>query len=249
MARNAFSALDMSDDEDEEVQLSNKIGSKPTKKASGSSKPARGNAKSEKSVNKNRGGKAVGTTKKREKDRHVSGTGRGKGVKKGGAGAHNWGTGSENVEGDGAYVAGDDDGENAESQEDNSPPGISYDEWQAQQRKNTDSEAFKTLKTRKADTNFAGAKLLKKTDGDAVLLPEGQKKQKKKKKQAKKQFIDANITVKNTDTGDRPPRRDRGDRRNGGGRGRGGDRKGRGGRGNRGQGIKLNSANEFPALG
>ena len=113
MARNAFSALDMSDDEDEEVQLSNKIGSKSTKKATGSSKPAR-SVKSEKSVNKNRGGKAAGTTKKREKDRHVSGTGRGKGVKKGGAGAHNWGTGSENVEGDGTYVAGDDDGENAD---------------------------------------------------------------------------------------------------------------------------------------
>ena len=172
-------------------------------------------------------------------------------MKKGGAGAHNWGTGTENLDGEGGDGAGEED-ENAENQEDSAPPGISYDEWQAQQSKNTNSEAFKVLEKPKTKSDFKGAKLLKKTDGEAVLLPEGQKKAKKKKNQAKKQFIDANITVKNSDSGDRPPRRDRGDRRNGGGRGRGGN-KGRGNRGggrsSRGQGIKLNNANEFPALG
>ena len=260
MARNAFSALSMSDDDEDEVQLSNKIGSKQGKKGPSGSRSANANpvsgksrqgAKSEKSVNKNRGGKSAGTTKKREKDRHVSGTGRGRGVKKGGAGAHNWGTGTENLDGEGGDGAGEED-ENAENQEDSAPPGISYDEWQAQQSKNTNSEAFKVLEKPKTKSDFKGAKLLKKTDGEAVLLPEGQKKAKKKKNQAKKQFIDANITVKNSDSGDRPPRRDRGDRRNGGGRGRGGN-KGRGNRGggrsSRGQGIKLNNANEFPALG
>ena len=259
MSRNAFSALDMSDDDEEEVQLSNRIGSKSGKKGPGSSsvansnpvtnKPNRG-VKSEKSVNKNRGGRAPGTTRRREKDRHVSGTGRGKGVKKGGAGAHNWGTGTENVEGDNNEND-PDQAEDAENEEEY-VPGISYDEWQAQQQKNTNSEAFKALEKPSVRSDFKGAKVLKKTEGEAILLPEGQKKQKKKKKQVRKQFIDANITVNNGDSGnDRPPRRDR---RNGGGRGgRGNDRSrgrgGRGGRSGRGQGIKLNNANEFPALG
>ena len=59
------------------------------------------------------------------------------------------------------------------------------------------------------------------------------KRNKEKEKQVRKQFIDANITVNNGDSGnDRPLRRDR---RNGGGRGgRGNDRsRGRGGRGGR----------------
>ena len=62
MARNAFSALDMSDDDEDEVQLSNKIGSKQGKKGPSGSRSANANpvsgksrqgAKSEKSVNKN----------------------------------------------------------------------------------------------------------------------------------------------------------------------------------------------------
>ena len=76
MSRNAFSALDMSDDDEEEVQISNRIGSKSGKKGPGGSsvansnpvtnKPTRG-VKSEKSVNKNRGGRVPSTTRRRKK--------------------------------------------------------------------------------------------------------------------------------------------------------------------------------------
>ena len=107
MSRNAFSALDIDDDE-EEVQVSNRIGSKSGKKGPAGSSAANSNPVTNKP---NRGvtwkgceqepwWKGTWYHEKKKKDRHVSGTGRGKGVKKGGAGAHNWGTGTEDVEGD-----------------------------------------------------------------------------------------------------------------------------------------------------
>ena len=89
MARNAFSALDLSDDEEEtpRVNRSRKTG-QSAPKVGGSTRsdnlPVGGKGKrgvkSEKSTNKQRGGRPAGTTKKREFDRHVSGTGRGRGA-------------------------------------------------------------------------------------------------------------------------------------------------------------------------
>ena len=101
----AFAILGSSDDEESTVQTSRtRVKSTKKKVASGSrgtqndSIPTR-KIKGVKSQGRNkeqRGGQLKGTTRKREKDRHVSGTGRGKGqAKDGAAGNNNWGIGDE----------------------------------------------------------------------------------------------------------------------------------------------------------
>ena len=92
-----FAILDSSDDEDTNSRARSSIKSKTVAVSKGTQNDSipTGKIKGVKSQGRNkeqRGGRTAGTTRKREKDRHVSGTGRSKGQAKGGAGAHNWGT-------------------------------------------------------------------------------------------------------------------------------------------------------------
>lgn len=253
MARNAFSALDLSDDDEEEtprVNRSRKTGQTAPKVSSSTrsdnlpvgNKGRRG-VKSEKSTNKQRGGRAPGTTKKREFDRHVSGTGRGRGAKKGGAGAHNWG--KDGAEADPIDTAENNEETVEDAQEDDSPPGISYEEWQAQEAERLAGlDAFKPKQKKKVDTDFGGRKLVKRSEGEARFEAAPKKAKKKKEVKQKNLFLDAKITVQSSD--DRPQRREN-RRGNRDGRGRGG----RNAKGQRGGGkvLKLNDTNAFPALG
>lgn len=260
MARNAFSALDLSDDEEEtpRVSRSRKTVGQSAPKLAGTTRSdnlpagnkARRGVKSEKSSNKQRGGRPAGTTKKREFDRHVSGTGRGRGVKKGGGGAHNWG--KDGVETAVADASEDiDEADDAEA-EDEGPTGISYAEWQAQEAERLAGlDAFKPKQKKKVNTDFEGRKMVKRSEGEARWEAAPKKAKKKKEIKQKNLFLGANITVQSSD--DRPQRRDRDDRR-----GNRDDRRGRGGRGGRGgkgqrggntRSLKLNDTNAFPALG
>ena len=192
MAKNAFSALDLSDDEDEDVSQTRrqttsrtagtKVPSKPLTSTKSDNLPdlkskAR-SAKSEKSANKQRGARGVGTTKKREFDRHVSGNGAKRGVKKDGAGAHNWG--AEGVTGDASIMEGDDENV-AEEAVDEGPAGISYEKWQAAEKERlAASDAFKPLAKRTVRSDFSGAKVVEKGDGDAIFVAESKKGKKQK---------------------------------------------------------------------
>lgn len=263
MAMNAFSALDLSDDEEEDVSqtrrttssrnVTTKVPSRPLGSTKSDNLPdpksKSRSVKSEKSTNKQRGARGAGTTKKREFDRHVSGNGAKRGVKKGGAGAHNWGT--EGVEGDASIMEGDD--ENAvEEAADEGPPGISYEEWQAAEKERlASSEAFKPLAKRTVKSDFAGAKVMKKGDGEAIFVAESKKSKKQKEVKQKNLFLGANITVKDSNADERPYERRRGGR--GGDNGRRGGKGGsgrRGGRGGKAGGkVDLLDKKAFPALG
>ena len=264
MARNAFSALGLSDDEDDTPRVTKprkttgqgapKVSNRSDNLPAGNRGTRRG-VKSEKNGNKQRGGRPAGTTKKREFDRHVSGTGRGRGVKKGGGGAHNWG--KDGAEATGADASDDVDEIVEAEAEDEGPAGISYADWQAQEAERLAGlDAFKPKQKKKVNTDFEGRKMVKRSEGEARWEAAPKKSKKKKEIKQKNLFLGANITVQSSD--DRPQRRDRDDRR-GGNRDdrRGGnrdDRRGRGGGGGNSQrggnrSLKLNDTNAFPALG
>ena len=96
-------------------------------------------------------------------------------------------TGTENVEGDNNEND-PDQAEDVENEEEY-VPGISYDEWQAQQQKNTNSEAFKALEKPSVRSDFKGAKVLKKTEGRSHPSPGRPKETKEKEKQVRKHLL------------------------------------------------------------
>lgn len=124
---NPFSAL--GDDSDDEGN---------TKRTSKTQISNRGKTNTKKVTNDKRGqrgGKARGTTTKREKDRHVSGTGRSKGTAKNGAGSRNWGTDKDELAGqqDAAKETAEGDEEAAPAEPEEPDNTVTYAEYMASQ--------------------------------------------------------------------------------------------------------------------
>ncbi|KAL3763496.1 hypothetical protein ACHAWU_009180, partial [Discostella pseudostelligera] len=152
-----------------------------------------------------RGGRGPPRDGKRTHDRR-SGTGRGKEIKKGGGGGHNWGSDQNDAKkAEGAVTEGKEDENGMEltetepvaeeeveeeevveakepEPEDNT---MSYDEYLAQKSR-PDSEAFKPLEERAVDNEFAGKVSAKKETEDFLVMGGG-KQPKKKGSGAKKE--------------------------------------------------------------
>ena len=173
---NPFSLLgDDSDDEGSNTRTNaTKVSRKETKKprtqnANVATDKAR--KKGGKQKNSQRGGKDVGTTRKREKDRHVSGTGRGKGTSKGGAGSRNWGTEADELAADQDVAAErNQDYEEAAEPEEPEAPTMSYDEYMASKGGN-----------KKVEKSFKSFNTVEKKGIDAIFERKKVKKERKKK--------------------------------------------------------------------
>lgn len=212
---------------------------------------------------------------KRTHDRK-SGTGRGKEVKKGGGGAHNWGN-DKNLarRNEGAIVEGEEDlAEDAIPEErehttvkvEEEPPEdktISYDEY-LKTKARPDNANFAPVKEREVTNEFANVKAAVAVEED-FFVKDGAKGQKKKgvKTVDEKQTIEVGFRVADPNTDRRSNNRRDGDRRNSGGRGRGGRSSGGRGRGGGGRGrgsgrgrgggrgdsgLNVNDSGAFPSL-
>lgn len=164
---------------------------------------------------------------KREYDRR-SGTGRGKDVKKNGAGAHNWGEpGTDAVEGEEAAAAVPVEGEAVEEVEPEVVvQELTMDEYEAVRAAKRTGEAFGALKASKAVAAVEGDRYVKDTNVQEGFMQFGAAKEKRvrNRKSNKERFTDVAFKIKSSDAP--PPERE--ERRGGGGEG-GGFRGGRGG--------------------
>lgn len=167
---------------------------------------------------------------KREYDRR-DGSGRGKDVKKNGAGAHNWGEpGTDAVEGEEAAAA-PVEGEAAEEVE---PEVVvvqlTMEEYEAVRAAKRTGEAFGALKASKTVEDVSGDRYEKNTNVQEGFMQFGGAKEKRvrnTKKQVKTRFTDTSFKIRSADAP--PPERE--ERRGGDRGGRGGSRGGsRGGR-------------------
>lgn len=171
---------------------------------------------------------------KREFDRH-SGTGRGKEIKKQGAGGHNWGKEGEIL--DDANVGARDDDENANNDGEEVEPEeevieFSLDEYNEQLKEKRSGDAFKKLENRSVSSDAIEGKVLKnERNVETNFIMAGGPKEKKNRnrkqgaRKGKQLAFEGRIRSENDD-GD-----DRGGYRSGRGGYRGGGRGGRGGRG------------------
>jgi plasminogen activator inhibitor 1 RNA-binding protein len=204
-----------------------------------------------------RGGRAPARDGKRQYDRR-SGTGRGREVKKGGGGARNWGSDKNEarqaeglVDEDAVVPAAEEvteskedvaeikEGEEETPVEEPEPEPepedktMTYEEYLAS-KANPDNEAFKPVKERQVENEFAAMKVAKKVEEeDFMKVGGGKQKKTKQKKVTQKETIALDFRVASSSGDDR--RNDGGDRGGRDGRGRGrGSRDGRvGGRGGR----------------
>ncbi len=210
-----------------------------------------------------RGGRVPSRDGKRTHDRR-SGTGRGKEIKKGGGGGHNWGSDQNDAKkAEGAVTEGKEDDAIAAVGEENDPVAeeeevvveakepepedntMSYDEYLAQKAR-PDTEAFKPLEERAVENEFAGKAAAKKETEDFLVMGGGKHPKKKGSGKKEKETLVLDFKVKSAISDDRGDRggggRREGGRRSDGGR-NGGDRRdsgrreGRGGRDGRGGGA------------
>lgn len=203
-----------------------------------------------------RGSRPPARDGKRTHDRR-SGTGRGRDVKKGGGGGHNWGSnqndakkaegpvteGKEDVntpESEDATVAETEEKEEEKEPEPEEDKTLSYEEYLAQKAL-PDSEAFKPLESREVDNEFAGKAAAKKETEDFLVMGGGKGPRKKGSGKKEKEKLVLDFKVKSAITEDRgggrrDGKRDGGRRDSGRSGNRGGDRGGRRDRGSRGGG-------------
>mmetsp|Transcript_11112 Transcript_11112/g.24481 ORF Transcript_11112/g.24481 Transcript_11112/m.24481 type:complete len:305 (+) Transcript_11112:319-1233(+) len=260
---NFFAALDDSDTEGRNAAPAITKKKAPKKEVVEPSKVEKRPVKNDRHTagGRGRGGRAPARDGKRAYDRK-SGTGRGKEVKKGGGGGHNWGSDQNDAKkAEGPVTEGKEDANTPEVKEkevvvaavveepepepvDNT---ISYDDYVASKAR-PDSAAFKALESRDIENEFAGKAASKYEEKEFLVM--GGAKQPKKKGTGKKEkeILVLDFKIKSAITEDKGAGRDRdrGERgegrggRGGGDRGRrdggrGGDRGGRGG-GDRGRG-------------
>lgn len=250
---NFFAALD-SDDEGKApapVAAKKKDTSAPKKPVVQPSKVEKRPNKNDRNTRGGRGGRPPVRDGKRQFDRK-SGTGRGKEMKKGGGGGHNWGSDQNDAKkAEGPVTEGKEEADSPEGKdpaaeekavvepepepepEDNT---MSYDEYMATKAK-PDAAAFKALEIREVENEFVGKAAGSKAEETDFLVMGGGKSLRKKKagKKEKKETLVLDFKVKRPSSdGDRDGgrdggrgRRDSGGRRDNGGRGRG-DRSQRG---------------------
>lgn len=257
---NFFAALDDSDNEGKAPAPAITKKKAPKKEVVEPSKVEKRPVKNDRNTRGGRNQRPPARDGKRTYDRR-SGTGRGREIKKGGGGGHNWGSDqndAKKAEGpvtegneeantpEGAPAAADgaageekaaDAGEEAVVKEPEPEPEpedntMSYDEYLASKAR-PDSEAFASLSIREVDNEFAGkAAAAPKKEAEVAFLQMGGKKGPRKKGSGKKEKTTLVVDFKvKSATGE-----DRGGDR-GGGRRDGGDRGGRrdgGGGGDRG---------------
>lgn len=261
---NFFAALDDSDNEGRDpvpavVKKKEKAPVTPTlkKEVVEPSKVETRPSRNDRDKKGGRAGRVPARDGKRAYERR-SGTGRGKEIKKGGGGGHNWG--SEQIDAKKAEGGVDDANnpaeeetekeaveEDATGEEEKNPARepepedntMSYDEYLAT-KATPDLEVFKPLEERKVDNEFAGKAATMKETEDFLVMGGGKQPKKKgsAKKEPEKLVLDFKIKSAITDERDgggrREGRRDGGGGRDGGrgGRREGGERRdGRGGRG------------------
>jgi len=198
-----------------------------------------------------RGGRAPARDGKRAYDRR-SGTGRGKEGKKGGGGAHNWGSDKNEARQAEGHVEEGAVGEappKEDETENNEAPApaeeaevvpepepepeeitISYEEYMAT-KDNLDNDAFAPVKEREVDDEFAGKKVAAVViDESFLVMGGGKQKKKKNKNNNQKRNITPDFRVKSSTDGGGDERQRDGGRGRGRGGGRGGRDGGRGGR-------------------
>jgi len=266
---NPFALLDSDSEEEVPVQIkstNNSSKSKNTKKVTNNRSSAAQKKKSSSNVsgtgfddlNKkensrrsrnsqvSRGAKARNNTDvkrgKREFDRR-SGTGRGREIKKDGAGGHNWGNEKDAVAAATETPAAEDE-ENADKKEEaveaeEEEVQLSLEEYKAQKNEKRHGEGFQKLQTRKLSTAESGyGKKVERAEEESFIHFGYQKKKIREKTQKKKKMVEVHFNVRDSSA---PAPRERDNFRNGD-RNRGerdnfrnGDRN-RGGRGGRGRG-------------
>jgi plasminogen activator inhibitor 1 RNA-binding protein len=272
---NFFAALDDSDNEGKApAPAITKKKAAPKKEVVEPSKVEKRPNKGDRNTRGGRNQRPPARDGKRQYDRR-SGTGRGREVKKGGGGGHNWGSNQNDAKkAEGPVTEGNEEAntpeetateEKAEEEVEEQPEPepedttMSYEEYLATKAK-PDTEAFAALEIREVENEFAGKAASKKEEEDFMMMGSGKQLKKKGTGKKEKQTLDLGFKVKGNDRGgdDRGGRRD-GGRRDGGRRdggrrdgGRGGDRGGRS-RGNRGggrggKGLDTNDASAFPSL-
>lgn len=272
---NSFALLDDSDDESPRAAAPPAAKKKESAKTSSSNsnavKGTKGNDRRRNNDRNTRGGRGPRTARdgKRTYDRR-SGTGRGREIKKGGGGGHNWGNDKNEArknegpvdENAPVEVATDAVEEEVEKVPDPEPEPedntmTMEDYLAAKSGKAAGDDLFGAKKERSVDEaagEFAGKEAHVAVQEDFVVMGSGKSLRKKNEKKAA-QTLDLNFRVKSA-SDPRPRRDDRnGDRRGGrGGRGdrrggRGGRGGGRGGRGKAGgRGLKVDDVNAFPSL-
>lgn len=185
-----------------------------------------------------RGGPPPAREGKRQYDRK-SGTGRGKEIKKGGGGAHNWGSDSNEAKAlEGAVVEGQEDAPIAEGavetpEEEKEPEPepepedntLSYEEYMAQKAEQQ-SDNLKPIEVREVENEFGTVKAKEAVEEDFLVMGGG--KAKKTKKQKEKEAVSIDVGFRAAGEGGS-------NFREGGGRGRGRGR-GRDSEGGRGRG-------------
>ena len=168
-----------------------------------------------------RGSRPPARDGKRTYDRR-SGTGRGRDVKKGGGGGHNWGSnqndakkaegpvteGKEDVntpESEEAVAAETEEKEDAAEEKEPEPEEdktLSYEEYLAQKAR-PDSEAFKPLESREVDNEFAGKAAAKKETEDFLVMGGGKGPRKKGSGKKEKEKLVLDFKVKSAISEDR----------------------------------------------
>ncbi|EJK74912.1 hypothetical protein THAOC_03384 [Thalassiosira oceanica] len=246
---NFFAALD-SDDEGKApapVAAKKKDTSAPKKPVVQPSKVEKRPNKNDRNTRGGRGGRPPVRDGKRQFDRR-SGTGRGKEMKKGGGGGHNWGSDQNDAKkAEGPVTEGKEDANSpegkdpaaeeeavAEPEPEPEPEDktMSYEEYMATKAR-PDAAAFKALEIREVENEFAGKEGVKAEESDFLTMGGGKSLRKKGtgKKHKEKLVLDFKVKRPSSDGdrdgGRRDGRRDSGGRRDNGGRGRG-DRSQRG---------------------
>mmetsp|Transcript_25981 Transcript_25981/g.62386 ORF Transcript_25981/g.62386 Transcript_25981/m.62386 type:complete len:310 (+) Transcript_25981:339-1268(+) len=256
---NFFAALDDSDNEGHNPAPAVTKKKAPKKEVVEPSKVDKRPNKGDRNTKGGRGGRPPARDGKRTFDRR-SGTGRGKEMKKGGGGGHNWGSDQNDAKkAEGPVTEGKEDAntpteeatagkeeateketapvveeKEPEPEEDNT---MSYEEYLAQ-KATPESDAFKPIDSREVENEFAGKASSKKVSEDFLVMGGGKQPRKKGSGKKEKETLVMDFKIKSAigggdDRGDRGGRKDGGRRDGGGGRGGGRREGGRGGGGDR----------------
>ena len=233
--------------------------------------------KNDRNTRGGRGGRPPVRDGKRQFDRR-SGTGRGKEMKKGGGGGHNWGSDQNDAKkAEGPVTEGKEDVDSpegkdpaaeeeavAEPEPEPEPEDktMSYEDYMAAKAK-PDTAAFKALEIREVDNEFAGKNASKAEESDFLVMGGGKSLRKKGAGKKSKETLVLDFKVKrpssdgDRDGGRRDGRRDSGGRRDGGrgrgdrsqrGEGRGGDRAKRSSNKGSKSTLDTSDASAFPTL-
>jgi plasminogen activator inhibitor 1 RNA-binding protein len=256
---NFFSALDDSGDEAENPKvvnrgLSNQREEHTKKKPDATMSKGRDPKQNDRNTKGGRGGPRPAREGKRTFDRK-SGTGRGKEIKKGGGGAHNWGNDKNLARRNEGAVTEDQVGEEVIKEEIEQEPKVvveeepeeedntlTFDEYMKQKAR-PNSELFAPPKEREVTNEFANVKAKAAVEEEFLVMGTGTGRKKKGVKTVEKKTVEVNFRVADSTEQDKRSnynKRD-GDRRSSGGRGgRGYDKRGsgrgRGGDSGRGRG-------------